>query len=402
MIKNLHPEKWWQAPQRLIHRAEKRQISFLELFYDLIYVAIIIQLAHEFAHHFNFEGFLRFLFMFILIWWAWWNGSAYHDLHGNDDLRTRVFTFLQIIAMFFMGVFSHNALDEGAVGFALSYGFFQLVLTYLWWRTGVHDKNHSVLSTPYSIMFLINTSLWFISAFIEGDVRHTIWLVAILFPLTIPLVLPIFTKKDENTLKQIELAQQVSHSLVERFGLFTIIVLGEIFIGVISALSSSPIKLEYLLFGGLNLFLVIGIWWIYFDFVSMKLPKKGKSHYFLWNYSHLLLALSITLLSPFIQYFINHLNEDFNSMKALLFMTIVGGIMLLVALLIHIVKHNNLNAEYAKKGELAMIICGVSLPLSAFFINSYFLTMIISVGLLIIPIFTGFYSWAKNSHVTDN
>jgi len=57
---------------------------------------------------------------------------AYHELHGNNDIRTRFFTFLQMFIVVAMIVFAHNALEEGSVGFALSYAAFQLVLTYLW------------------------------------------------------------------------------------------------------------------------------------------------------------------------------------------------------------------------------------------------------------------------------
>jgi hypothetical protein len=43
---------------------------------------------------------------------------------------------LSVVAM---AVFAHDALGESSVGFALSYAAFQLLLTYLWWRTGVYD-----------------------------------------------------------------------------------------------------------------------------------------------------------------------------------------------------------------------------------------------------------------------
>jgi low temperature requirement protein LtrA len=68
----------------------------------------------------------------ITIWWAWFNGSSYHDLHGNNDIRTRVFTFSQMFSVVAMAVFAHDAPGEVSVGFALSYAAFQLILTYLW------------------------------------------------------------------------------------------------------------------------------------------------------------------------------------------------------------------------------------------------------------------------------
>jgi hypothetical protein len=59
-----------------------------------------------------------------------------------------------------MAVFAHNALGEGAVGFALSFAAFQLILTYLWWRTGVHDPEHRPLSQPYCFAYLAYKSAY--------------------------------------------------------------------------------------------------------------------------------------------------------------------------------------------------------------------------------------------------
>lgn len=94
---------WWQVPRRASDRAEDRTVSFLELFYDLVYVVLIAQIAHALAAHVDLAGFGQFVFLFIIVWWAWLNGTLYHDLHGNNDIRTRVFTFLQMF-----GVASHE------------------------------------------------------------------------------------------------------------------------------------------------------------------------------------------------------------------------------------------------------------------------------------------------------
>ncbi len=133
---------WWQPPRNVSDRPPHRRVSFLELFYDLVYVVLIAELTHALSEHVDLAGIGNFAFLFVAVWWAWFNGITYHDLHGNDDIRTRVFTFLQMFTVVAMAAFAHNALGDGAVGFALSYAAFQLILTYLWWRTAVHDPNH--------------------------------------------------------------------------------------------------------------------------------------------------------------------------------------------------------------------------------------------------------------------
>ena len=64
-----------------------RTVSVLELFDDLVYVAVIGQAAHHLAEHVSARGFVEFAVIFALIWIAWVNGSVYLELHGREDGR---------------------------------------------------------------------------------------------------------------------------------------------------------------------------------------------------------------------------------------------------------------------------------------------------------------------------
>jgi low temperature requirement protein LtrA len=77
-----------------------------------------------------------------------------------------------------MAIFAHNALGEGSAGFALSFAAYQLILTYLWWRTGVHDPDHRPLSQPYALAFLCSTLLFVLSVFLPAPWRFGLWALA--------------------------------------------------------------------------------------------------------------------------------------------------------------------------------------------------------------------------------
>ncbi len=179
--------QWWQPPRNIRDREEERRVTFLELFYDLVYVVFIAELPRTLAGHVNLAGGGGFVFMFVTVWVAWMNGSMSHDLHGNDDIRTRVFTFLQMFTVAAMAVFAHSALGEGSMGFALSFAAYQLILTWLWWCTGVYDPNHRPLSQPYSLAFLISTLLFVASVFVPVPWRFYLWGVALFMSLLMPL-----------------------------------------------------------------------------------------------------------------------------------------------------------------------------------------------------------------------
>jgi low temperature requirement protein LtrA len=83
-------------------------------------------------------------------------------------------------------------------------------------------------------------------------------------------------------------------SLVERFGLFVIIVLGEVVLGVVAGLSVAERDATTILTGMLALWLGFGFWWIYFDLVGRRLPRADGGAVSSWVMSHLPITLAIT------------------------------------------------------------------------------------------------------------
>lgn len=61
---------WWQPPRKASERPATRQVTFLELFYDLVYVVIIAELAHALSAHISWAGLGGFAFLFVIVWWA--------------------------------------------------------------------------------------------------------------------------------------------------------------------------------------------------------------------------------------------------------------------------------------------------------------------------------------------
>jgi len=108
-----------------------------------------------------------------------------------------------------------------------------------------------------------------------------------------------------------ELAEgiQPTDSLVERFGLFTIIVLGEVILGVVAGLSAAGPDLLTIVTGSLALVTGFGLWWIYFDLVGRRLPRSGPGTIWTWMLSHLPIQLSIVAAGAGIVDLIEHAHD---------------------------------------------------------------------------------------------
>ena len=162
------------------------------------------------------------------MWFSWTNGTYYHDLFETFDLSIRFITLLQMLAVVGMAVFAHDALGHTAVGFALSYAFHHALMTYVWWRAGHHDERYGHTAPyilPYTIPYTISVVLFVVSAFVPAPTRFYLWGVALLLDFMSPIVAAIIMGRLYS------FAQSTSAKMLERFGLFTIIVLGETIVG---------------------------------------------------------------------------------------------------------------------------------------------------------------------------
>ena len=148
----------------------------------------------------------------------------------------------------------------------------------------------------------VSTAVVAASAFLPNDLRLPVWAV---FSLGWVIGFPLASRP------RVGLAQGVmpTESLVERFGLFTIIVLGEVVIGVVDGTSAVEADGLALLTGFLSLAIGFGFWWLYFDLVGRRLPREGRWVISAWITSHLPVALAITASGAAIASLVAHAHD---------------------------------------------------------------------------------------------
>ncbi|KAA3643182.1 MAG: low temperature requirement protein A [Chloroflexi bacterium] len=385
---------WWQPPRQAGHRLEHRQVTFLELFYDLVYVAIIAELSHALASHIGWVELGRFVFLFVIVWWAWLNGTVYHDIHGNNDVRTRVLTFLQMFTVVAMAVFAHDAMGDSSVGFALSYAAFQLILTYMWWRTGVHDPHHAVLSRPYSAAFLLNTLLFAGSAFVAPPLRFYMWGVALVISLLLPMATNVFGRFNAEAQEQMEISGPVGPSLVERFGLFSIIVLGEVIIGVVGGVTEHhDLTLEIGITALLGTLIAIALWWLYFDFISHRLPHLDMLSRGAWYYLHLPTTIGITIVGASVLSLVEHAGEHVPVGLRWLFVAGAVIAVLGILLLARTIQLSDADQHVRPSGSIAMLVSAVLIALLGLTSLEAVPLLLVAVILLLAPVFVALRAW---------
>ncbi|MEH1997811.1 MAG: low temperature requirement protein A [Nostoc sp.] len=267
---------------------EERRATWLELFYDLVFVVAVSQLAHNLNEDISLSGLFGFVVLFIPVWWSWIGTTFYANRFDSDDVGHRLLIGIQMLTAAAMAINIHHGLGESSPGFAISYALGRVVLVIEYVRAGIYIPSARPLTTRYAIGFAIAAFFWLISASIPIPWRFGFWTVGIIIDFATPLIGRKF---------QIGLLPHASH-LPERFGLFTIIVLGEAIIAVVNGVSEQKWDTLTVISGVFGLIIAFSWWWVYFDNLGGTPIVMARTHgkigvVNLWLYTHLPLVIGI-------------------------------------------------------------------------------------------------------------
>ncbi|MCW5199800.1 low temperature requirement protein A [Desulfobulbus sp. F1] len=266
-------------------QGEHRKVTWLELFFDLFFVASIAQISHGLHEHLSWQGAVEFSMLFIPAWWIWIGFTNYNERFESNGLEIRLFTFLLMLPVIGLSVFAHHGVQEGFQGIVLSYTTARLILTLLWMRAVFHIPLFRPTGSRFIIGFIISAALSLPAAFIGTYLGFWLFAAALCSDLLTPLT---------TAVHQMKLPRLSSSKRPERFGLLVLIVLGEMVVGVVNGLAEvRQLTLPLFLEASLGVALGFGFWWIYFDFIGRRPPKSGTGWGFAWGYLHLPLVMAI-------------------------------------------------------------------------------------------------------------
>lgn len=335
--------RFWQPPRAHGDVIQDRSVSFLELFYDLAYVVVIGRTTHHLAGDLSWHALGEFAVLFTMIWVAWLNGTLYIELHGREDGRTRSFVFVQMLVLAVLAVFTEDAAGETGGEFAVAYTIFLVVLTWMWWVVREQDDDPEMrrFAGNYLVGMVAAVVVIGSSALFEADVRIFVW--AAFFAVWLFGILATNVRSQVSTE-----GLEVSESLVERFGLFVIIVLGEVVLGVVSGLSDVEHATITIATGLIGLGVGFGFWWTYFDAVGGRLPRNEPFVRFSWMFGHLPVVMAIAASGAAMVGLIEHAADDRAPAAAAWLLTgsVAFGLLALVGVVVTLRDFERLRALY--------------------------------------------------------
>ncbi|PSB10785.1 low temperature requirement protein A [Pleurocapsa sp. CCALA 161] len=305
----------FQPPKLRLEECEdgERKVTWLELFFDLIFVVAIAQLAHNFHGDFSLVGLAKLGILFIPVWWCWTGAVFYDTRFNNDGLIDRLITLIQMAISASLAANIHHGLSTSSMGFALSYIAFRALLICQYLHAGYHVPQARLLTNWYTVGFSLSLLFWLASVFVPLPWRLVLWGVGLIIDFATPL------SAGQRVAK---VPPNLAH-ITERIGLFTIIVLGESIVSVVGGVSElvwTPTSIAIALLG---LSIAFSFWWMYFDTVDespLHAMRVGKMIVALtWLYSHLPLAVGLTATGVGVEKMISGLDSDATRGEKVLF-----------------------------------------------------------------------------------
>ncbi len=306
---------------------QERHASWLELFFDLVFVVAIAQLGELLIHDQSATGILHFTILFAAIFWAWVQYTFYADRFETDDVAFRLMTGAMMLAVIVAGVQLSSAFENDGTGFALSMVAVQvaIVLLYCWAYALVPQTRE--LTARYATGFGLAGLIWLVSVPVDTPVNQYLWVAAILVGIGTPLVsIGVIDRTPVHTLH-----------IPERFGLFTIIVLGEAVVSVATGTELTDSGLEGAFVGAIGFLCAGTLWWIYFDFVDGEATITRRSlARLLYVNAHLPLLAGLTAFGIGVKLAIIDADLSATASSALWLMCVGAAMFLLAQALMHL------------------------------------------------------------------
>lgn len=267
-----------------------RRATWFELFFDLVFVVAVAGLAGGLARHYDLRGAAEFAFLFLVLWWLWLGQAFLASRFDRDRPADWLPGFAQMLAVVFIAHGAGEAFGSGAVAFAGGIAVFKALLM-LGYLAKAGRPGMGRLCRIYGAIYGVQAGLWGLSVWAGPGLQPVFWALA----LGLDLVSPFLVASETHR------APPHPEHLPERFGLFTIILLGETAAAAVHALDHGPLTAGSVAVALMGAVLGFLYWVGYFHRAGGGAERHirdaaGGRRLRLWAYGHIPLYLGIASL----------------------------------------------------------------------------------------------------------
>lgn len=273
-----------------------RHATWLECFFDLIFVVAIDDVTHILSHthegHLDPLQFWKFVLVFIPLWWIWASHTIYANRFDADDRKHRLATLL---VMFLVTIISGLIGQRFLASFeaiVICYAGSKYIIAAMYFVSTQRHQESAELTTAVGWTIVAGATISLASILFPAPQRYVVFYLGILFDL---LAFILFLRR------RLEVIPVHTEHLIERVGLLTIIILGESVSSLSIGLANISWTAEKLLSAATGFVMISSIWWVYFDsFHLLTKQKLMTGHSVL--YSHFFVFIGLSILASLIRH----------------------------------------------------------------------------------------------------
>lgn len=271
-----------------------RAVTPLELLYDLTYVIAFAFAAEELAHSVITgevgAGLGAYAFAVFAVTWAWLNFTWFASAYGNDDALFRAATVVQMVGVVILTFGLPTSFEDTAHGgspnnalLVVGYIIMRVPLIGLWLRAAREDPTHRRTSIAYAIVIAVAQVGWALTTIPGLPMGATV--AALVALAAAEMVAPVVIERRYGR------APWNAGHLAERFGLLTLITLGEVVAATVAAVgvlvSEQGWSIAAVVIASSGLVIAAGLWWAYYLIPSRTILMHWPERTFAWRYVHL-------------------------------------------------------------------------------------------------------------------
>jgi low temperature requirement protein LtrA len=273
-----------------------RRATWLELFFDLIFVVAIGDVTHILSHthdgHLDPLQFWQYVLIFIPLWWIWASHTMYANRFDADDRKHRVATlFIMFLLIIISGLIDQRFLASFDV-IIVCYACSKYIVAMMYFVSKYRHEESEAVTTAVGWVIVAGTTISLASILFPAPQRYVVFYLGILFDLIVFIFfLP----------RRLQGIPAHTEHLIERVGLLTLIMLGESVISLSTGLANISWTVERLVTAATGFVTISSIWWVYFDsFHLLSKQKLATGHSVL--YSHFFVFIGLSILASMIRH----------------------------------------------------------------------------------------------------
>jgi low temperature requirement protein LtrA len=241
------------APAATLVSPDDQRVTFVELFFDLVFVFCVTQVVTLLHGHVDAKSAGSALLVFWLVWWAWTQYAWALNAANTDHPRVQLTTLLATAVAFMLAVGIPRALGDGALWFAVPYVTVRVIGLVLYYWVAKSDPDQLTAVRVFSLLSGAGLLAVLVGAAVGGAAQYIAWALAIVLDL---VAAGIGGQREGWNLHP--------DHFVERHGLIVIIALGETLIVAASGLVDAPATPSALMTAVLAVAVTSALWWGYF------------------------------------------------------------------------------------------------------------------------------------------